>query len=161
MFLIPFCPSGLLFLLYLYIIWGKVSFSSLNLLGLDLKISKFACIVKVTQSCPTLCDPMDCTVHGILQARILEWVAYPFSSRSSQPRNWTRVSCTASGFFTSWATRKDQEYWSSSLSPPVIFPTQELNQGLLHCRWIRSPKVKVKVIQSHLTLCNPMDPWIL
>ena len=35
--------------------------------------------VKVAQSCPTLCDPMDCTVHGILQARILEWVAFPFS----------------------------------------------------------------------------------
>ena len=41
--------------------------------------------VKVTQWCPTLCDPMDYTVHGILQARILEWVAFPFSSRSSQP----------------------------------------------------------------------------
>ena len=43
--------------------------------------------VKVAQSCPTLCDPMDCTVHGILQARILEWVAFPFSRGSSQPRD--------------------------------------------------------------------------
>ena len=43
--------------------------------------------VKVTQSCLTLCDPMDYTVHGILQARILEWVAFPFSRRSSQPRD--------------------------------------------------------------------------
>ena len=42
--------------------------------------------VKVAQSCPTLCDPIDYTVHGILQARILEWVAYPFSRGSSQPR---------------------------------------------------------------------------
>ena len=41
----------------------------------------------VTQSCPTICDPMDYTVHGMLQIKILEWVAYPFSSRSSQPRN--------------------------------------------------------------------------
>ena len=40
--------------------------------------------VKVAQSCPTLCDPMDCTVHGILQTRILEWVAFPFSRGSSQ-----------------------------------------------------------------------------
>jgi len=40
--------------------------------------------VKVTQLCPTLCDPMDYTVHGILQARILEWVAFPFSRGSSQ-----------------------------------------------------------------------------
>ena len=43
--------------------------------------------VKAAQSCPTLCDPMDYTVHGILQARILEWVAFPFSRGSSQPRN--------------------------------------------------------------------------
>ena len=45
--------------------------------------------VKVTQLCPTLCDPMDYTVHGILQARILEWVAFPFSRWSSQPRDQT------------------------------------------------------------------------
>ena len=43
--------------------------------------------VKVAQSCLTLCDPMDYTVHGILQARILEWVAFPFSRGSSQPRD--------------------------------------------------------------------------
>ena len=45
--------------------------------------------VKVAQSCQTLWDPMDCTIHGILQARILEWVAYPFSSGSFRPRNQT------------------------------------------------------------------------
>ena len=54
----------------------------------------------VTQSCSTLCDPMDCTAHGILQARILEWVAFPFSRGSSQARNRTGVSCTAGRFFT-------------------------------------------------------------
>ena len=43
--------------------------------------------VKVAQSCPTLCNPMDYTVHGILQARILEWVTFPFSRGSSQPRD--------------------------------------------------------------------------
>ena len=43
--------------------------------------------VKVAQLCPTLCDPMDCTVCGILQARILEWVAFPFSKGSSQHRS--------------------------------------------------------------------------
>ena len=47
--------------------------------------------VKVTQSCPTLCDPMNYTVHGILQARILERVAFPFSRGSSQPRDRTQV----------------------------------------------------------------------
>ena len=68
--------------------------------------------VKVAQLCPTLCDPMDYTVHGILQARILERVAFPFSRGSSQPRDWTQVSCIAIEFFTSWATREAQEYWS-------------------------------------------------
>ena len=60
--------------------------------------------VKVAQSCPTLCDPIDYTVHGILQARILEWVAFPFSRGSSQPRDRTQVSSIAGRFFTSWAT---------------------------------------------------------
>ena len=56
--------------------------------------------VKVTQSCPTLCDPMDYIVHGILQARLLEWVAFPFSWGSSQPRNQNQVSRIAGRFFT-------------------------------------------------------------
>ena len=57
--------------------------------------------VKVTQSCQTLCDPMDYTVHGILQVRILEWVAIPFSRGSFQPRDQTQVSRITSRFFTS------------------------------------------------------------
>ena len=56
--------------------------------------------VKVTQSCMILCNPMNYTVHGILQARILEWVAFPFSRGSFQPRDGTQVSCIAVGFFT-------------------------------------------------------------
>ena len=62
--------------------------------------------VKVTQSFPTLCEPMDCTVHGILQARILDWVAFLFSRGSSQPRDQTQVSRIAHRFFTSWARRE-------------------------------------------------------
>ena len=68
--------------------------------------------VKVPQSCLTLGNPMGYTVHGILQARILEWVAFPFSRGSSQSRDWTQVSCNAGIFFTSWAPREVQEYWS-------------------------------------------------
>jgi len=68
--------------------------------------------VNVAQSCPTLCNPMNYTVHGILQARILEWVAFPFSRESSQPRHKIQISCIAGGFFTSLATREAQEYWS-------------------------------------------------
>ena len=51
---------------------------------------------------------MDSIVHGILQARILEWVTFPFSGVSSQPRDWTQVSQTAGRFSTSWATREAQ-----------------------------------------------------
>ena len=57
--------------------------------------------------CPTLCKPMDYTVHGIVQARILKWVAFPFPRGSPQPRDRTQVSHIAGGFFTSWATRED------------------------------------------------------
>ena len=67
------------------------------------------CVCAVTQSCLTLCDPMDCSptgssVHGILQVRILDWVAISFSRVSSQPRDWTQVSCIIGRFFTIWAT---------------------------------------------------------
>ena len=63
----------------------------------------------VTQLCPTLGGPVDCSppgssVPGILQARIPQWVAMPFSIASSPPRDWTQVSCIAGGFFTIWAT---------------------------------------------------------
>ena len=66
-----------------------------------------ACML-VTLSCPTLCDPLDCSlpgsfVHGIFQARILKWVAISSHSGSSLPRDWTHVSCIASRFFTHWA----------------------------------------------------------
>ena len=62
--------------------------------------------VKVTQSCLTLCDPVDYTVQGILQARIPEWVAFPFSRGSSQPRDRTQVFSIAGGFFINWVTRE-------------------------------------------------------
>ena len=67
--------------------------------------------ILVAQLCPTHCDPRDCSppssfVHGILQARILEWIAVPFSRGSSWPRDWTWVSCTAGRFFTIWAIKE-------------------------------------------------------
>ena len=65
--------------------------------------------VKVTQSCLTLCD---CIGHGILQARILKWVAFPFSRGPSQPRDRTQVSRITGRLFTSWAIREAQEYCS-------------------------------------------------
>ena len=65
--------------------------------------------VKVAQLYLTLCDPMDYTVHGILQARKLEWVAILSSRAPSQPSNWTQISCIAGKFFTSWAIEQDSE----------------------------------------------------
>ena len=69
--------------------------------------------VLATQLCPILCNPMDyrlpgSDIHGILQARVLERVAIPFSSRMSQPRDWTQVSCISGRFFAIWATREAQ-----------------------------------------------------
>ena len=69
----------------------------------------------------TLCDPMDCrlpgsSIHGIFQARILEWVAISFSRRSSWPRNWTRVSHIVGRCFTIWAIREGS--WKKSYDQP-------------------------------------------
>ena len=79
--------------------------------------------VLVAQSCPTLCSPMDCSppgssVHGILQARILEWVAAPFSRGDSPPRDRTQISCIAGRFFTIWATREARFDRNASFNPP-------------------------------------------
>ena len=75
----------------------------------------YMCVCLVAQLCLTLCNPLDCCpsgsfVHGILQTRILEWVAMPSSRGSSQPRDQTQVSCIADGFLTVWVTREAQLY---------------------------------------------------
>ena len=72
--------------------------------------------VKVPQLCLILCDLMDCIAHGILQARILKWVAFPFSRGSPQPRDRTQVSCIAGGFIKILATRKPKSTGVPSLS---------------------------------------------
>ena len=93
--------------------------------------------MKVTQSCPTLCDPMDHTVQGILQARILEWVAIPISGVSSQPRDQTRCPALQADSLPVEPPGKPKSTGVGSLSLlQQIFPTQELNRGLLHFRWI-------------------------
>ena len=98
----------------------------------------FCC--SVNQSCLTLCDPMECSqpvssVHGILQARILEWVAVLFSSGSSQPRDWTQLSHTEGGFSTIWTTREIQQNWSGWPIPSLgDLPNPGIEPGLLHCR---------------------------
>ena len=82
------------------------------------------------------CVRLFAIVHGILQAGILEWVAFPFSRGYSQPRDWTQVShITESLPAEPQAKPKNTGVGSLSLLQG-IFPTQELNWALLHCRWI-------------------------
>ena len=89
--------------------------------------SSLAC--SVSQSCPTLCNPKDCSlpgssVHGILQARILEWVATPFSRGPFQPRDRTRVSHSAGGFFSTRSLFNLPQFSSvQSLSDIQLFVT--------------------------------------
>ena len=95
--------------------------------------------VKVAQSCPTLCDRMDYSlpgsfVHGILEAKMLEWVAIPFSRGSSQPRDQIQVSLQTDSL-PSKPPGKPKNTGVGSLSlPQGNSLTQGSNQGLLHCR---------------------------
>ena len=85
--------------------------------------------VKVTQSCPTLCNPMDYTVYGILQPRILEWVAFPFSRGSSQPRDRTQVSALR---VDSSPTEPQEKPKNTGVGNGSSRPRNQT--GLLHCR---------------------------
>ena len=89
------------------------------------KIFEKKIIVLVAQSSPALCDPMDCSlpgssVQGILQARILVWVAMPWISESSQPRDQTRVSCPADKFFTTEPPGKFIPLYLRAEEPTVV-----------------------------------------
>ena len=97
-------------------------------------------VSEVTQSCPTLCDPMDCSlpsssVHGILQARVLEWGAISFPRGSSWPRDWTWVSCIAGRFLTNLAMREARililEIYKI-LTHPITHPHLPLPHTLTH-----------------------------
>ena len=109
--------------------------------------------VKVAQSCLTLWDPMEYRVHGILQARILEWVAFPFSGKLPNPGIEPRSPALQTGSLPAEPQGKPKNTGVRSLSlPHGIFLTQELNRGLVHCRRIlnqlsyhRSPKYYIKV----------------
>ena len=85
--------------------------------------------VLVAQSCPTLCNTVNCSlpgfsVHGVSQARILKWVAIPFSRGSSWPGDWTWVSHTVGRLFTIWAT------WEDQLTPRIDQSAEETGVGL-------------------------------
>ena len=94
--------------------------------------------VKVAQSCQTLFDPTEFSVHGILQARILERAAFPVSRGSSQPRDRTQVSTFLGDSLPAKPQGKPKITGVGSLSPLLqgIIPTQESNRGLLHYKQI-------------------------
>ena len=101
--------------------------------------------VVVTQSCPTLCNTMNfgppgSSVYGILQGRTLEWVAIPFSRGSFWHRDWIRVSCIASSFFTVWATREAQDFLCVLSVVLPIFLTYLLT---LHCLDFPGPNSQI------------------
>ena len=119
---------------------------------------------EVTQSCLTPCNPMDCSlprssIHGILQARVLEWVAISFSRGSSWPRDQTRVSHIVGRCFTIWATREVLTNSKTALRITICY------SSLL--RKIRPREVK-PVAQGHgtkdylilLIKCMPLSRWI-
>ena len=120
-------------------------------------LSWFESESEVPRSCPTLCNPMDCSlpgssVHGIFQARVLEWVAIPFSRGSSWPRDRTWVSRTAGRHLTTWATREasSPRKWhhiTHSSLPGLPFLTL-----LLKAAWLQL---------DHLVGCIPgAGPWL-
>ena len=91
----------------------------------------------VAQLCPTLCDPMVFTVHGILQARILEWVAFPFSRDFPNPGIESRSPALQADSLPAEPQGKSKNTGVGSLSLlQQIFLTQESNRDLLHCRCI-------------------------
>ena len=127
------------------------------------------------QSCLTLCNPLDCSpqgssVHGIFQARIVEWVAISFSRESSQPRNQTcvtYVSCIASRFFTCWATREAHSVTETDLIvrpftlSKICFPLTF--HGSVCFSWaIQRPKCGLSSIGRHASIWGQLPtltPW--
>ena len=102
-----------------------------------------------TQSCPTVCDPMNCSlpgssIHGILQARILKWVAISFSRGSLRPRDWTQVSHITGRFFSIWAI------WEACSKMAFLLRSPWNNH-------FYTAAAAVKLLQSCLTLHNPID----
>ena len=150
-------------------LWVLIVLNHLRLIcriGCTKKLEKWN-EVKVTQLCLTLSDPMDYTLHGILQARILEWVAFPFSKGSSQPRDWTQVSHISGRFFTSWATR-EAPLWSSMLQTDflslevvhrVVWHPAFLSLCVVRCIYILKCGSLIfqykKIVLSKAVYCHP------
>ena len=122
--------------------------------------------VKAAQSCLFVTPGLH--VHEILQARILEWIAFPFSRGSSQPREWTRSPALQVDSLPAELQGKPKNTKVSSLSfPQGNFPAQEPNRGLLHCKWIISQlsyQPEIYYVSKFLSLnhhLNILHLWML
>ena len=111
---------------------------------------------------------MDCIVHGVLQAIILEWVAFPFSRGSSQTRNWTQVSCIAGRVLTSWVTKEGMQCFTNPRVLPGFLCRKVLTTSTTYATYLLPPLPLCKmcslarcccclVTKSCPTLCDPMD----
>ena len=110
---------------------------------------------EVAQLRPTLCNPMDCSlpgssVHGILQARILEWAAISFSRGSSQPRDGNGVSCIVGRRFTIWATREAQWLFRPWYLTDIFLKINSVSLSLQR-EWLT---ILLSVIKSELSVEN-------
>ena len=127
--------------------------------------------VLVTWLCPILCDLRDCSlpgssVHGILHARILEWVAIPFSRGSSQIKDRTCVTCITSGFFTIWATREayiqgrwlykamNTRHQGSTEGRHRVYPPQRLIQIEMQIKEPRQTRPKMRTTDKKDLICS-------
>ena len=130
------------------------------------ELSSFLPACLVTQSCPTPCDPMDCSlpgssVHGTVQARILEWVAMPSSRGSSWPRDGTWISCIVGWFLTVWTTRETLQGNTKELVLVVLFSwvggrEGKVSVGIVAVLWCPSPASWEYALGSLLTDFLPL-----
>ena len=104
--------------------------------------------ILVLQLCPTLCSSINYTVHEILQGRILEWVAFPFSRGSSQSRDQTQVSHIAGRFFTSWAAKARTSNFTICMEIQKTSNSQS-NLEKEEVNWRNQPAWLQALLQSH------------
>ena len=130
----------------LYMVSGNTGWAKLPIFREKWKWKLLSCVWLFVNPCTV--------VHGILQARIRTWVAFPFSRKSSQRRDQTQVSCIARGFFTSWATREAQEYWNGRSIPSF----QGTHSQVSHRHWNKHQKDQVTYDKMHN---SARQKWVL
>ena len=131
-----------------------------HILNIILYTNVYLCMCSVAKSCLTLWDPMDCSlpsssVHGIFQARILEWIAISSSRGSSWLRVWTHVSCiscTGRRILYHWAAR-EAPWYTNMINSIMLFIVQ-----LLSLVWLCDPRTLGFPVQHYLPVCSSSCP---